>query len=260
MTTPAPWETPLTVRGDLTDTYASNAEFWVRIIREQLDRYRTDLTDAAVLKALGGVDGARVLDGGCGEGYIGRALAARGARVVGLDTSAALVDAASSHPDAARFGVTYAVGSLEAIPEPDNSFDAAVCNHVISDVEDPAAALRELGRILRPGGRLVLLMLHPCFYTAHAERDAAGTIPVGTYFSERRVDQTFKVAGIESPDEVHMRFRPLEFYARCITNAGFVISALEEPHPSVELLAADDWWRDNFVKPLFMLIAAELRH
>ena len=57
-----------------------------------------------------------------------------------------------------------------------------------------------------------------------------------TYFSERHVDQTFKVAGIESPDEVHMRFRPLEFYTRCITDAGFVITGLEEPHPSADQL------------------------
>ena len=247
------------MRGDLTDTYASNAEFWVRIIREQLDRYRTDLTDAAVLDALGDVDGARVLDGGCGEGYMGRLLAQRGAQVTGIETSAALIDAAREHPDAERHGISYAVASLEAIPEPDDSFDAAVCNHVISDVADPAAALKELGRVLRPGGRLVLLMLHPCFYTAHAERDATGTIPVTTYFSERHVDQTFKVAGIESPDEVHMRFRPLEFYTRCITEAGFAITALLEPHPSAELLAPDQWWQRNFVKPLFMLIAAEVR-
>ncbi|MFC5139785.1 class I SAM-dependent methyltransferase [Actinomycetospora rhizophila] len=245
------------MRGDLTDTYASNAEFWVRIIREQLDRYRTDLTDAAVLAALGDVNGARVLDGGCGEGYMGRLLAERGAQVTGIDTSAALIDAAREHSDAERHGISYAVASLEAIPEPDGSFDAAVCNHVISDVADPAAALKELGRVLRPGGRLVLLMLHPCFYTAHAERDATGTIPVTTYFSERHVDQTFKVAGIESPDEVHMRFRPLEFYTRCITDAGFVITRLEEPHPSGDLLRTD-WWRKNFVKPLFMLVAAEI--
>ena len=127
----------MTVRGDLTDTYASNAEFWVRIIREQLDRYRTDLTDAAVLAALGDVNGARVLDGGCGEGYMGRLLAERGAQVTGIDTSAALIDAAREHPDAEQNGITYAVASLEAIPEPDGSFDAAVCNHVISDVDRP---------------------------------------------------------------------------------------------------------------------------
>lgn len=246
------------MRGELTDTYASNAEFWVRIIREQLDRYRTDLTDAAVLAALGDVNGARVLDGGCGEGYMGRLLAERGAQVTGIDTSAALINAAREHPEAQRHGISYVVASLEAIPEPDSSFDAAVCNHVISDVADPAAALKELGRVLRPGGRLVLLMLHPCFYTAHAERDATGTIPVATYFSERDVDQTFKVAGIESPDEVHMRFRPLEFYTRCITDAGFVITRLDEPHPSSDLLTSDEWWRNNFAKPLFMLISAQL--
>lgn len=189
---------------------------------------------------------------------MGRLLAQQGARVTGIDTSAALINAAREHPDAGRHGISYAVANLEAIPEPDGSFDAAVCNHVISDVADPAAALKELGRVLRPGGRLVLLMLHPCVYTAHPERDATGTIPVTTYFSDRHVDQTFKVAGIESPDEVHMRFRPLEFYTRCIIDAGFVLTRLDEPHPSDELLASDEWWRKNFVKPLFMLIAAEV--
>ena len=99
-------------------------------------------------------------------------------------------------------------------------------------------------------------MLHPCFYTAHAERDSTGSISVQVYFSQRSVDQPFNVAGIESPDEVHMNFRPLEFYARALTDAGFLISGLSEPHPSTEKLNSDEWWRNNFKKPLFLLIQA----
>ena len=100
-------------------------------------------------------------------------------------------------------------------------------------------------------------MLHPCCYVAHAERDARGNIPVATYFQERRVDQKFLVSGIESPDEVHMKFRPLEYYTRAIIDAGFVITGLDEPHPDVRSLTEDGWWRTNFVKPLFMLITAQ---
>jgi len=244
------------VRGDHIDTYAGNAGFWVTIIREQLDRYRIELTDPAVLAAVGDCAGHRILDGGCGEGYMSRALAARGATVTGLDISDSLIDTARSHELTAKLDVTYYVASLEKIPEADCTFDVAVCNHVISDVVDPRGAFKELGRIIKPGGRLVILMLHPCFYTAHSERDPHGNLPVTDYFSARRVDQTFKVAGLVSPDEVHMMFRPLEFYISAIVDAGFSVVGLTEPHPSAEVLREDEWWRTNFVKPLFMLISA----
>lgn len=170
-----------------------------------------------------------------------------------------MIQAASTHGDAERLRVTHYVASLEEIPEQDASFDIAVCNHVLSDLSDPGAALQELGRVLRPSGRLVALMLHPCFYTAHAERDSHGTIAASTYFKERRVDQPFVVAGIESPAEVHMNFRPLEYYTQAIIRAGFAITGLSEPHPPIEQLESDEWWGANFAKPLFLLISAERR-
>jgi SAM-dependent methyltransferase len=203
----------LTSSGSESDTYARNAEFWVTIIREGLDRYRTELTNDAVLDAVGPCEGLDVLDAGCGEGYMGRLLAERGARVVGVDVSKSLIAAARGHEDAERLGLRYTTASLEDLPQPDDSFNLVVCNHVLSDVADAGRAVAELGRALRPGGRLVILMLHPCFYTAHAERDATGSIPAATYFSERSISQAFRVADIDSPDEVHMDFRPLEFYA-----------------------------------------------
>lgn len=242
--------------GSTSDTYARNADFWVKIIREGLDRYRTELTDNAVLDAVGDVDGLDVLDAGCGEGYMSRLLAERGARAVGVDVSGSLIEYARTHEDAGHLGVSYMVGGLEDLPYEGDSFDVAVCNHVLSDVSDPAAAIRELGRVLRSRGRLFILMLHPCFYTAHAERDATGSIPVETYFSERSVDQPFIVAGIESPDDVHMRFRPLEFYSSILADAGFAIQRLTEPHPPPSIMASNEWWQLNFRKPLFMLISS----
>lgn len=240
--------------GSTSDTYAQNADFWVKIIREGLDRYRTELTDQAVLDAVGDVEGLDVLDAGCGEGYMSRLLAERGARAAGVDVSDSLIEYARAHDDAERLALRFTVAGLEYLPYEDDSFDVAVCNHVLSDVSDPVAAISELGRVLRVGGRLIILMLHPCFYTAHAERDATGSIPVDTYFSERSVVQSFVVAGIESPDDVHMNFRPLEFYSELLAESGFAIERLREPHPPLTTLAVDEWWSKNFRKPLFMLI------
>ncbi|MCD2198060.1 methyltransferase domain-containing protein [Actinomycetospora endophytica] len=242
--------------GSTSDTYARNADFWVKIIREGLDRYRTELTDQAVLDAIGDVSGLDVLDAGCGEGYMSRLLAERGARAAGVDVSGSLIESARTHEAAERLSLKYMVAGLEDLPLEDDSFDIAVCNHVLSDVSNPAAAVQELGRVLRPQGRLVTLMLHPCFYTAHAERDATGSIPVETYFSERSVDQPFVVAGIESPDEVHMNFRPLEFYSSVLADAGFLIERILEPHPAPTVIESSEWWKTNFRKPLFLLISA----
>ena len=174
--------------GSTSDTYARNADFWVKIIREGLDRYRTELTDQAVLDAVGDVDGLDVLDAGCGEGYMSRLLAERGARALGVDVSDSLI-AVRQDPRGRRSPRPAVHGRESRRPSLRRTtrFDVVVCNHVLSDVADPAAALRELGRVLRPGGRLVVLMLHPCFYTAHAERDARGSISVSAYFSERVV-------------------------------------------------------------------------
>jgi 2-polyprenyl-3-methyl-5-hydroxy-6-metoxy-1,4-benzoquinol methylase len=239
------------------DTYSQNAKFWIQIIREKLDRYRTDLTDAVVLAALGDLEGKNILDGGCGEGYLSREIHQRGAIVTGLDVSASLIEAATSERDRLKLTrLKHYVAGLEAIPEDDATFDAVVCNHVMTDVEDAAEALKEISRVTKIGGKLVILMLHPCFYTAHAERNASGSIPVDRYFNTRNISQNFKVAGVSSPDKVHMNFRPLEYHTAAILQSGYVITHLSEPHPSPEQFQ-DAWWRENFVKPLFMLIVAE---
>jgi SAM-dependent methyltransferase len=154
------------------------------------------LTDAAVLGAIGSCDGLTVLDGGCGEGYLSRYLAMRGATAFGLDTSGALVTAAEQEGERLGLRIKYQVASLEAIPYTEKQFDIVVCNHVISDVANPEAVLTEIGRVTKPGGKLVLLMLHPCFYTAHVERGDHGDLPVEVYFSARQIDQRFNVAGI----------------------------------------------------------------
>ncbi len=238
------------------DTYDQNSEFWVKIIRQGLDRYRTELTDAAVLGAIGPCDALTVLDGGCGEGYLSRYLAMRGAAAFGIDTSGALVAAAKQEGERVGLRIKYQVASLEAIPYTEKQFDVVVCNHVISDVANPEAALKEIGRVTKSGGKLVLLMLHPCFYTAHAERGDQGDLPVDVYFSARQIDQRFNVAGIESPGEVHMNFRPLEYYMTLLTDSGYVVTHLSEPHPTPEQLR-QEWWRKNFIKPLFLLVVGK---
>jgi len=243
----------------LPSRWDTNASYWVQIIREHRDRYRNELTDPAMLKAIGEPAGMTVLDAGCGEGYLARILARRGATVTGVDSSAKLIEAARIQTLAETLPVTFDIASVDELPYTDDTFDLVVCNHLVNDLYDPSKPISEFARVLRSGGRLIILMLHPCFYNKHAERDqATNGLIASSYFETRSIEQAFEVDGLRSPVANSAWFRPLEYYTEELRKSGFVITGLTEPHPSVEQVQADSWWRKGFTRPLFMLLTAQL--
>jgi len=238
-----------------------NAEFWIRIIRERLDPFRTELTDAAVLRALQPGRGETVLDAGCGEGYLTRRLAGRGVNAVGVDRSAALIEAAvaAGRPGRNRAGsARFLLGDLRALPLPGGRFDAVLCNHSLNELRVLRPAFAEFARVLRPGGRLVVLMLHPCFYGGRDRSGRRAVIDTERYFAPRRVEQRFNVSGLRSPVPTVIWLRPLESYFAPLAEAGFCVDGLWEPRPPRRLMA-DDWWRDNFREPMLLLLRAVRR-
>src|SRR5687767_7324076 len=99
----------------------------------------------------------RALDAGCGTGFQTTLLERLGYESHGVDISGRLLAVARRRLAASRF----ALASVEALPFADRSFDAiACCGSTLSFVDDPAAALRELARVLKPGGRVVLECEH----------------------------------------------------------------------------------------------------
>ena len=104
----------------------------------------------ALLDAAGVAAGSRVLDVGTGPGTAALAAGTRGARVVAVDADAGMVAAARAR------GVPAQLGLLPRLPFPGGEFDAVVANFVLNHVGRPRAALAELRRLLRPGGRLAV--------------------------------------------------------------------------------------------------------
>jgi SAM-dependent methyltransferase len=194
----------------------------------------------------------RVLDIGCGEGQVARQLAASGARVVGLDPTAAQITAASGRAGGPR----YLRGRAEALPCGDATFDTVVLCAALEHVEDFEGALQEVARVLEPGGRFVLVLAHPFLQTP-----GAGWVDdrvlnqrywrIGAYLEEER-------AFHEVAPGVDLLFvhRPLSRYVRAMGRAGLLIDDMDETPPPPRLTAAHWDFPEAATIPRVLLVRA----
>ena len=147
-------------------------------------------------------------------------------QVTGADRSPPLI-AAAREAAAGLPAARFHEADLAELPFADASFNLVVVNHVFNDLPDITGPVGELARVLRPGGRLVILTLHPCFYGRRAERQAIRrSLPAADYFAPRVIEQRFEVDGISSPDPTVTWVRPLEAYTEAITSNGLCITGL----------------------------------
>jgi len=131
------------------DRIAPRYDLMNRLMTFGVDRaWRRRAIDSLVLGP-----GARVLDLACGSGDLTAAARAAGARVVGLDFSAGMLEAARAR----QLGDVLVRGDALALPLADGSMDAVVSGFALRNFVDLAAAFAEVARVLRPGGRLALL-------------------------------------------------------------------------------------------------------
>ena len=140
------------------DEYAAEyGQFIAR--REQADLER-DAILCRMLDLLGDLTGREVLDAGCGEGFLARVLAARGARVTGLDLSPRLIQMArEKDPHGA---MDYRVADLSRpLPELAERFDRIGSHLVLNDVADHRGFAATLASLARPGARVVLAFNNP---------------------------------------------------------------------------------------------------
>jgi demethylmenaquinone methyltransferase / 2-methoxy-6-polyprenyl-1,4-benzoquinol methylase len=105
----------------------------------------------AMVDAVDPQPGQQILDVATGTGMVARALAGRGAQVTALDQSEAMLAVARAKPHRA---ITFVTGQAERLPFDDGSFDALTFTYLLRYVDDPAATMRELARVVRPGGRI----------------------------------------------------------------------------------------------------------
>lgn len=172
--------------------------------------------------------GRLTLDIGCGEGRLSRDLKAHGHTVVALDGSPSLVAAAQeADPE-----IETVLGDAAKLPWPDGCADLAVAFMSLQDVEDASGAIREAARVLQPGGRFCLAIVHPIASAGHFEGEDPDSPFVirGTYLGRFRFADEVEREGLEMTFE--SEHRPIGWYFDALAEAGFLVERLRETdHP-----------------------------
>ena len=227
---------------------------WAEFPREVLDAMEPDgdfgrrhLLNPALLRMLGDVHGQRILDAGCGHGYLSRMLAGRGAHVTGVEPAQALYDYTTEKETEEPRGIRYVQADLCQLPELNGPFDAVVANMVFLDIPDWAGAMKACVDALAPGGLFLFSIIHPCFEQLSSSWREHGEYRIREYFAE-----------YEIPGPYGSNFhRPLSAYLNELARLGCRLCEMAEPalDPAVAVTAGRD--AEAYVHlPNFLVVAA----
>jgi SAM-dependent methyltransferase len=172
--------------------------------------------------------GRLTLDIACGEGRVSRDLRSMGHRVLGIDSSWVMSHAAATHSSDATPAV---VAEATSLPLPNEVADCAVAFMALHDIDALQAAIREIARVLTPGGTLALAIVHPIRSCGEFLRDSGGL--ARDFVIDRSWYQPSRQAGTFSRDGLTMTFhsqhRPVQAYTEELADAGFLIERMLEP-------------------------------
>lgn len=195
--------------------------------------------------------GRLTLDIGCGEGRLSRDLNARGHTVVTLDGSPSMVAAARDADPA----IETLLGDAAELPFPDGHVDLAIAFMSLQDIDDAEGAIREAARVLEPGGRFCLAVVHPLVsagrFDGH-EPDSPFVVS-GSYLARFRYRDTVERGGLKMTFE--SEHRPIQWYFAALEAAGFLVERLREtdvPEQAVTEPRQRRWQR----LPLFLHVRA----
>ncbi|HEX2964093.1 MAG TPA: class I SAM-dependent methyltransferase [Ignavibacteriales bacterium] len=206
-------------------------------------------------KLLPDMKGKSVLDLGCGYGWHCRYAVEQGARsVIGIDLSEKMLNEAKDRTDDER--IIYMRGSIEDISFEKESFDLIISSLAFHYIKSFEPVCQKLSEILKHKGSLVFSVEHPVF-TAFGNQDwvydeKGNKIhwPVDNYFIEGSREATFL------GQKITKYHRTLTTYINSLIDNGFIIKKIVEPLPSEEMLEKNEAMREEFRRPMMLLISA----
>lgn len=198
----------------IVDSWHKNASPWTDAVRGNRIESRTLITNQAIIDAVLSRSPRTVLDIGCGEGWLVRALAERGVEATGVDVVPALVEQAN-----AAGGGEFRVASYEQIAAGglDMTVDAVVANFSLIGKESVEGVLRRAPELLTENGALIIQTLHPLVAVGDLPYEDGWRCGSWAGFSD------------EFSDPAPWYFRTLESWKSLLANSGFSRIEMREP-------------------------------
>ncbi len=214
------------------ELWERHAQWWINGFTDGVDPEYTDQIIPIAVSELAGMK--TVLDVGCGDGQIGRALTANGAVVVGVDPTWGQISVAAERGK----GPLYVCASASSLPVANASCDAVLACLVFEHIDDVDSAIAEISRVLKPGGMFAFFLNHPLLQTPgsgwiddHFVEPPEQYWRIGAYLVE--------AASIEEVEkDVFIRFvhRPLSRYINALSEHSLVLEQMIEPSPPESFL------------------------
>lgn len=252
---PQPADGPSTDWGDA-------AEWYDKLVGDAGSEYHQKVVLPGALRLLQPRAGQHAIDIACGQGVLCRLLQEAGMKVTGVDAARELIEAARRRgPSDIRY---LCADARELASLPADSFDAAACILAIQNMHPIGPVFGHVSRLLRMGGRFVMVMMHPAF---RGPKETSWGWDLKSKAQYRRVDRYLIPRKIPivmhpgtNPGGYTWTFhKPLENYVKALSSAGLLIDALEE-WPSHKIstsgprAAAENTARKEI--PMFMAIRA----
>jgi ubiquinone/menaquinone biosynthesis C-methylase UbiE len=207
------------------------AGWYDQLVGESGSEYHREVVLPGVLRLLSPRPGEKILDIACGQGVLCRILAEKGAEVTGVDAAKELIESARQRgPASIRYHVADA-GRADFLPA--SYFTSAACILAIQNMHPLPPVFAGVARSLIDGGRLVIVMMHPCF---RGPKETSWGWDDKEKVQYRRVDRYLLPR--KSPIVTHPGadpgqytwtfHKPIEAYVKAMRNAGLLIDAMEE--------------------------------
>ncbi len=216
------------------------ADWYDQLVGESGSEYHREVVLPGTLRLLAAKPGEHVLDVACGQGVLCRLLAARGVEATGVDAAAELIKSARQRQVEVPIGPVptapthYHVADAKEIDFlPAGAFTSAACVLAIQNMHPLGAVFSGVARTLKPGGKLVIVMMHPCF---RGPKQTQWGWDDKEKIQFRRVDRYLlprKSPIVTHPGKDPGKYtwsfhKPIEAYVKALRNAGLLVDAIEE--------------------------------
>jgi 2-polyprenyl-3-methyl-5-hydroxy-6-metoxy-1,4-benzoquinol methylase len=244
-------------KNDVLQRWETLADIYSSEFDSEGDYYRKVLLNPALFQLLGEVRGLKILDAGCGEGYLSRILAEKGASVTAFDFSERMLKIAKERTPS-HLDIQYLRYDYERIGSKFKSqFDIVIANMVMQSIPDYDKAIFETYKVLKKKGKFIFSLNHPCFIIPNSKFDnnahEKNMLPaINDYFEERVFELDFPK---NTPNKVYVFHRTLSSYIASILKRKFSINAIIEPRPVMDLLKIDNILSNELKVPRFIVFS-----